>query len=212
MAESFSLGTATLQTQIDLSGLGKGLSEAESMTKGSLEAVASGGMGIFGGILSVGIGNLISGAISSLTSSVSGMFGMMIDEAQSAERTQAQLGAVISIYGSPWTPWFFDWAFNLRRGPELRAQWDRIPRGTNILVTHGPPRGYGDTNQRNASVGCADLLAVVKRVRPSVHIFGHIHTDAGVSENAYTTFINASVCDDTNRVRHPPVVYDYPTP
>jgi len=125
---------------------------------------------------------------------------------------QAVVIAGLTIYGSPWTSWFFDWAFNLRRGPELRAQWNRIPRSTNILVTHGPPRGYGDTNQDKESAGCADLPAVVKRVRPSVHIFGHIHTDAGVSENAYTTFINASTCDSNNRIRNPPIVYDYPMP
>ena len=28
----------------------------------------------------------------------------------------------ITIYGSPWQPEFMNWAFNLKRGPELRAK------------------------------------------------------------------------------------------
>src|SRR5690554_4798574 len=33
----------------------------------------------------------------------------------------------LKIYGSPWQPRFFDWAFNLMRGPELAAKWAKIP-------------------------------------------------------------------------------------
>ena len=29
----------------------------------------------------------------------------------------------LCFYGSPWQPWFYDWAFNLGRGPELQAKW-----------------------------------------------------------------------------------------
>ncbi len=48
-----------------------------------------------------------------------------------------------NIWGTPWQPWFFDWAFN--GDPErLRRQWSLIPDETDILVVHGPPFGYGD--------------------------------------------------------------------
>src|SRR5512135_2235582 len=33
----------------------------------------------------------------------------------------------VTIWGSPWQPWFMDWAFNLPRGAPLKAVWDRIP-------------------------------------------------------------------------------------
>src|SRR5262245_55965705 len=49
----------------------------------------------------------------------------------------------LRIYGSPWQPWFYDWAFNLYE-PDLKPKWDLIPAGTDILVLHGPPWGYGD--------------------------------------------------------------------
>jgi hypothetical protein len=38
----------------------------------------------------------------------------------------------IHFYGSPWQPWFHDWAFNLQRGDEIRAKWELIPGGTVI--------------------------------------------------------------------------------
>ena len=48
------------------------------------------------------------------------------------------------IWGSPWTPWFCDWGFNARRGEESKSHWDKIPNDTDIILTHGPPLGFGD--------------------------------------------------------------------
>jgi len=45
------------------------------------------------------------------------------------------------IYGSPWTPYFFGWAFNAQRGKECAEIWSKIPTDTEILITHGPPHG-----------------------------------------------------------------------
>lgn len=33
--------------------------------------------------------------------------------------------AGLSFWGSPWQPWFHEWAFNLRRGPALEEVWAR---------------------------------------------------------------------------------------
>jgi len=98
----------------------------------------------------------------------------------------------VTFYGSPWQPAFMDWAFNLERGDALRAKWDLIPEGTDVLITHGPPAGHGDMTTRGIGVGCADLMNAVLRVRPKIHIFGHIHEGAGLTEAGGTTFINAS--------------------
>ncbi len=50
----------------------------------------------------------------------------------------------LKIYGSPWQPRFFDWAFNLNRGAELAEKWKLIPGDTDVLITHGPPFGILD--------------------------------------------------------------------
>lgn len=83
------------------------------------------------------------------------------------------------VYGSPWQPEFYDWAFNLNRGPESRAIWDKIPIDTDILITHGPPLGFGDLTADNFHCGCSDLLDVVLQKPPRLHIFGHIHEAYG---------------------------------
>ncbi len=98
----------------------------------------------------------------------------------------------VRFYGSPWQPWFLDWAFNLPRGPDLAAKWALIPDGTEVLVTHGPPFGVLDQTRRGDRVGCVDLLARVRQVRPGLHVFGHIHEAAGVVRDGGTLFVNAA--------------------
>jgi len=39
----------------------------------------------------------------------------------------------INIWGSPITPWFFDWAFNRERGEDIKKHWDLIP--TNLILS-----------------------------------------------------------------------------
>ena len=50
----------------------------------------------------------------------------------------------LMFWGSPWQPKYQKWAFNLPRGKSLRERWDLIPDDVDVLVTHGPPKGYGD--------------------------------------------------------------------
>lgn len=140
----------------------------------------------------------------------------------SAERIDGVL-----FYGSPWQPEFGGWAFNLPRGRELAKRWAQIPPETDVLITHGPPFGVLDVVSRGAHVGCEDLLLAVLRVRPAVHIFGHIHESYGTvdqynavgpyserirffAQNAFsmTRFFNAAVCDEFYAPCNPPQVID----
>lgn len=114
----------------------------------------------------------------------------------------------LRIWGSPWQPRFFDWAFNMDRGAPIRAIWDRIPAGTDILLTHGPPHGILDRTRHGEQVGCEELLLAVERIRPRLHVFGHIHEDAGQAERGGTRFVNAAICDLTYQPVHPVIVVD----
>jgi Icc-related predicted phosphoesterase len=98
----------------------------------------------------------------------------------------------LSFYGSPWQPWFFDWAFNLPRGEALAEMWAKIPLGVDVLITHGPPQGILDETNRGESVGCRDLLERVLKIKPRLHVFGHIHEAAGRLKIEDTIFVNAS--------------------
>ena len=102
----------------------------------------------------------------------------------------------IKIYGSPWQPEFYDWAFNLPRGPKLKQKWDLIPEDTDILITHGPPKRILDQAPDGFYCGCEELLEAVKRIEPTYHIFGHIHAGYGIETIGNTTFVNASSCTE----------------
>lgn len=84
----------------------------------------------------------------------------------------------VRFWGSPWQPRFFNWAFNLDRGPALAEKWAQIPDDTDVLITHGPPRGHGDDTGHDR-VGCDDLLARVQLLKPPLHVYGHIHEERG---------------------------------
>lgn len=111
----------------------------------------------------------------------------------------------IKIYGSPVQPEFFDWAFNKKRGEDIKKHWDAIPEDTDILITHGPPHGILDkTKMTDGNVGCEELLKRVEKIRPKFHIFGHIHSASGIHKTEHTTFINASVLDDNYKMKYGP--------
>lgn len=111
------------------------------------------------------------------------------------EHESKEIGG-IKIFGSPWTPWFYDWAFNIPPDSE-EDKWQEIPRDTDIIVTHGPCRGILDVvSFDNKHVGDEKLLQKVQEIKPHYHISGHIHQNSGIIQGNPTTFVNAAVVDD----------------
>lgn len=114
----------------------------------------------------------------------------------------------VRIWGSPWQPWFHSWAFNLERGPKILAKWHAIPEGVDVLVTHGPPANILDRVPGGEQVGCEDLAEELSRIRPKLHVFGHIHDSYGQLLTKGTHFVNASICDEAYRPVNLPVVVE----
>lgn len=117
--------------------------------------------------------------------------------------------AGLTIWGSPWTPWFFDWAFNAPKehGEEFLADLYRaVPDQADVLLVHGPPRGYGDRTSGGADVGSTALLELVDRVRPRVCAFGHIHEGRGAWDRGPTRLVNAAAVDLEYALVDDPVV------
>ena len=116
----------------------------------------------------------------------------------------------VLYYGSPWQPEFFDWAYNKPRN-EIVEKWLAIPDDTDVLVTHGPPLGRGDVTGDRQRVGCVELMTQVqRRIKPRLHLFGHIHEGYGVSFDGTTLYVNGSnVCQNYTK-RNPCVVVDLP--
>lgn len=113
----------------------------------------------------------------------------------------------VKFYGSPYTPSFgTGWAWNMKRS-RIDYVWDAIPDDTNVLITHGPPKGILDltTDKDDPKIlvncGCKSLLnKVLDTPRIQAHIFGHVHDQKEATNNGIRTlnsvsspkFVNAS--------------------
>ena len=124
----------------------------------------------------------------------------------------------LKLWGSPWQPAFNDWHFNLPRGPALAKKWALIPDDIDVLITHGPPHGILDMCPafptidnmpcEDVHVGCEEMAKAIPRIKPKVHIFGHIHEGYGVHEQNGIKFINGSNVDGRYRPVNPAVIFD----
>ena len=131
----------------------------------------------------------------------------------------------LKFFGSPWTPFFCDWAFNFKDNDRKQAKkyWSQIPDDTDVLITHGPPLSFCDIvydiwdgSVRRA--GCIELRDRIFDVKPKVHVFGHIHHgDFDGEERIHkfdhygggsTVFYNASVLDESYRFVGSPAVFE----
>ena len=99
--------------------------------------------------------------------------------------------ARFTIYVSPYTHAFGDWAFAYRSDEDRFNEHSHaakgvtsiatnpIPEGVGIFMTHGPPKGILDSCP-HGNVGCENLRRALHRVKPKMHCFGHIHEGYGI--------------------------------
>lgn len=112
------------------------------------------------------------------------------------------------FWGSPIQPEFCHWAFNRPRGEVLEQHWLKIPKHTDILITHTPAYGILDTCFDGQAAGCEALLAAIQRIKPKIHACGHIHEAYGQLLQDQTVFINAASLDEHYRFRNPPITIE----
>ncbi|KUI73261.1 putative rhamnogalacturonate lyase C [Cytospora mali] len=84
-------------------------------------------------------------------------------------------GRRLRVYGSPNSCRHGNWAFQYPRSESGKTWLGKIPDDIDILITHGPPRAHLDILR----LGCPALLEEVWRVRPRLHVFGHVHEGYG---------------------------------
>lgn len=113
----------------------------------------------------------------------------------------------IKIWGTPYTPSFgVGWAYNKSRD-KMDKLWKSIPENTDIVVSHGPPKGILDLSYSRENVlefcGCGAMKKNIMRLEPKLVLFGHIHNcediiNAGTMQlSGYKTiYSNGSVVTD----------------
>lgn len=113
----------------------------------------------------------------------------------------------LKVFGSPFVNNYCQIGFN-RNDEDRERLWKKIPKDTDILVTHMPPYGILDTIpddsfingqivKRDISVGCQHLRKELGDFpQLKAHIFGHIHPCGGRKINIdETAFLNVAACD-----------------
>ena len=130
----------------------------------------------------------------------------LLKNARYLQDEEINLGG-LRFYGTPWQPWFYDWAFNWPEDESLMPIWNQIPSHVDVLITHTPPQFVLDRTWKGKHAGCPELTNALKRIQPRLHIFGHIHESAGGAWNEHSRFINAcSAGRHIHGVLHPSVI------
>jgi hypothetical protein len=118
--------------------------------------------------------------------------------------------AGLKIWGSPVTP-LYGGAFGLSSPTDRVKLYAKIPDGLDILVTHGPPYGILDRSPVALHhAGCPQLLEAVTRLKPKLHVFGHIHGAHGMVSTEDTLYVNAALLGPGGDLSASPVVLRIP--
>ncbi|KAK5946932.1 hypothetical protein PMZ80_001077 [Knufia obscura] len=107
-------------------------------------------------------------------------------------------GATFKVYASPYTPAYGISAFQYPTGHDrynssgtpawatnMPTQQTVIHDGTDIVLTHGPPKYVLDGCADGSSGGCEHLARAICRTKPRLHCFGHIHRAWGARRAAW---------------------------
>ncbi len=112
----------------------------------------------------------------------------------------------IRIWGSPITALYG--AFVMEDASQRKKHWAKVPMGTDILLTHGPAFGILD-QENDAHLGDPELSEAIERVRPRLHVCGHVHSGYGTYRGRRTYHVNAALFDDFGGIERNPVVVDF---
>ena len=119
----------------------------------------------------------------------------------------------IKIWGRPWTPEFYEWAFMADRGSsKMLSTIDVIPSDTDIILTHGPVYGILDKTKAGELVGCQDLKNFLEdgKCKPKALVVGHIHESAGYVRDEHDILhVNAAVLNERYINSNKPIVLEY---
>lgn len=100
----------------------------------------------------------------------------------------------IKYYGMPWTLEFYDWSFMTDEAGML-DKLNNVPVDTDVLITHGPPKHILDLAVGEHAGSIALRTEVQWRIKPKLHVFGHIHEGYGTQQFGETMYVNCSLLD-----------------
>ena len=135
--------------------------------------------------------------------------GNYLMEAVYLKDAQYVLDNGMTVWGSPMTLTFLNWAFMESEDNLDQYHWSKIPDNTDILLSHGPAFGHQDVAHPGGDhLGSKTLAKRIDRLKIPYVICGHIHGGYGVEKTKDTTYINCSVLNEDYKRVNEPVVFD----
>ncbi len=64
-----------------------------------------------------------------------------------------------------------------------------------IVITHDPPFGILDASFFGSNAGMPGLREIMEKIKPALHVFGHIHESAGFMKHKGTLYVNAALTE-----------------
>lgn len=109
----------------------------------------------------------------------------------------------LKIWGSPWTKTFEGMnpackAFTVDTEEDLAEKWALIPKDTDILITHSPPKYGLDRTIDQEFVGSESLKDWIFIQQPKLHAFGHVHESYGIITHQTIQDINFKITGKIN--------------
>lgn len=110
----------------------------------------------------------------------------------------------VKFFGTPYTVNFLNWN-HMSDEKSLFEMWDKlIPNDIDVLLSHGPPYGYGDNcnmpvygNTPESKLGSKALKQIILDKNPQYVFCGHIHSGDRLTEmDNGTKIYNVSCLDE----------------
>ena len=113
-----------------------------------------------------------------------------------------------NFFGFSYTNPFNNYGYQMKEDVQEYYFQTIAPNKVDILITHGPPFGILDVDNFGKSLGSKPLLKYVNRVKPKIHVFGHIHESYGVNKYILpgTSFYNVSLVKMSKIINKPVIV------
>ena len=120
----------------------------------------------------------------------------------------------LRIYGSPWCHQFGRWAF-MKDDSELLKEFEKIPEGIDVLITHDAPFGRTDLLLENeyhlskGHIGNKPMTKCLEKLAnpPKLHFTGHLHSCNHIPvEYDGTTTVCVSMLDERYSMAYKPFI------
>lgn len=111
----------------------------------------------------------------------------------------------IKFFACPWH-WGVNFNYSLKSTAPAStcSRFNDIPENIDVLITHGPAHGRLDRTLEGETWGSRELFDAVKRVKPLVHLHGHLTESRGFipAFGHLPLTLNSACCERTRHVMY----------